>query len=70
VPQLLERGDSVPPVEEVREAIRTLLREQRMNEELERWTMELLQQADIEDYFDSNFDSLPPLVDTVESAAD
>jgi len=70
VPQLVERGDSVPPVEEVREAIRTLLREQRMNEELERWTMELLQQADIEDYFDSNFDSLPPLVDTVESAAD
>jgi len=70
VPQLVERGDSVPPVEEVREAIRTLLREQRMNEELERWTMELLQQADIEDYFDSDFDSLPPLVDTVESAAD
>jgi len=70
VPQLVEKGDSVPPVEEVREAIRTLLREQRMNEELERWTMELLQQADIEDYFDSNFDSLPPLVDTVESAAD
>jgi len=70
VPQLLERGDSVPPVEEVREAIRTLLREQRMNEELERWTMELLQQADIEDYFDSNFDSLPPLVDSVEPAAD
>jgi len=70
VPQLRERGDSVPPVDEVREAIRTLLREQRMNEELERWTMELLQQADIEDYFASNFDSLPPLVDTVESAAE
>lgn len=70
VPELVERGDSVPPVEEVREAIRTLLREQRMNEELERWTTELLQQADIEDYFDSNFDSLPPLVDTVEPSAE
>jgi hypothetical protein len=70
VPQLVERGDSVPPVEEVREAIRTLLREQRMNEELERWTTELVQRADIEDYFDSNFDSLPPLVDTVGPSAE
>lgn len=70
LPELKERGDSIPPVEEVREAIRTLLREQRMNEELERWTMELLQQADIEDYFDSNFESLPPVVDTIETSAD
>ena len=69
VPQLKERGDPVPPVEEVREAIRTLLREQRMNEELERWTTELLQLADIEDYFDSDFDSLPPLVDAIERSA-
>jgi len=69
VPQLVERDDAVPPVEEVREAIRNLLREQRMNEELERWTTELLQHADIEDYFDSNYDSLPPLVDGVEQEA-
>ena len=70
VPELQERGSPVPRVEEVREAIRTLLREQRMNEELERWTTELLQLADIEDYFESNFDSLPPLVDTVELPGD
>jgi len=70
VPELEERGDPVPAVEEVREAIRALLREQRMNEELEHWTTELQQQADIEDYFDSNFDSLPPLVDTTEQGAD
>lgn len=70
VPELKENGTPVPRVEEVREAIRTLLREQRMNEELERWTAELVQQADIEDYFDSSFDSLPPLVDSVESSAD
>ena len=69
VPELVDRGAPVPPVDEVREAIRTLLREQRMNEELERWTSELLQKADIEDYFDSNFDALPPLVDSVESTA-
>ena len=70
VPELVERGAPVPAVEEVREAIRTLLREQRMNEELEHWTTELVQQADIEDYFDSNFDSLPPLVDTTGPAAE
>lgn len=70
VPELEERGDPVPAVEEVREAIRALLREQRMNEELERWTTELLQLADIEDYFESNFESLPPLVDSIEQTAD
>ena len=59
VPQLVERGNEVPPIEEVREPIRTLLREQRKNDELESWTMDLLQEADIEDYFDSAFDSLP-----------
>ena len=64
VAELEERGDYVPPVDDVREAIRVLLREQRMNEELERWTTELLQLADIEDYFESNYDALPPLVDS------
>jgi len=68
VPELAERGAPIPPVEDVREPIRTLLREQRMNEELERWTTELVQQADIEDYFESSFESLPPLVDSVDSS--
>ena len=65
MPQLREAGAAVPPVNEVREAIRAVLREQRMNEELESWTMELSHRADVEDYFDSNFDSLPPVVDTI-----
>ena len=69
VPELEEKGNSVPPVEDVREAIRAVLREQRMNEELERWTIELLQNADIEDYFDSNYESLPPLIDSVSQEA-
>lgn len=62
VPQLVERGEKVPSLEEVREAVRALLREQRMNEELERWTRELMERADVEDYFDSRYDSLPPVV--------
>ena len=69
VPQLVERGDEVPPIEEVREAIRTLLREQRKNDELERWTTELLQEADIEDYFESAFDALPERQISIETGS-
>ncbi len=70
VPELVERGDPVPPMSDVRESIRGLLREQRMNDELERWTTELLQQADVEDYFDSNYGALPPVIDVRESQAE
>lgn len=69
VPQLVDGGKEVPPIEEVREAIRTLLREQRKTDELERWTTELLQEADIEDYFDSAFDSLPSNMISIEADA-
>ena len=69
VPQLVDGGQEVPPIEEVREAIRTLLREQRKNDELERWTTELLQEADVEDYFDSAFDSLPSNMISIEADA-
>ena len=69
VPELKRRGQAVPPIEEVREPIRALLRERRMNEELERWTTELLQDADIEDYFDSAFDTLPPTLVEIEAGS-
>lgn len=69
VPQMVERGNEVPPIEEMREPIRTLLREQRKNDELERWTTELLQEADIEDYFDSAFDSLPERMMSIETGS-
>lgn len=69
VPQLVEQGSEVPPIEEVREPIRTLLREQRKNDELERWTMDLLQEADIEDYFESAFDSLPGRKISIETGS-
>ncbi len=62
VPEMRSRGQSVPPVAEVREQIRQLLREQRLNEEIERWTDELRLEADIEDYFDSEHDELPTRV--------
>ena len=53
---------SAPALEEVREAVRTLLREQRLNEEIERWTAELRREADVVDYLDSEHPESPPVV--------
>ena len=62
VPELKARVESVPPVAEVREELRQVLRERRLNEEIERWTEELRQEADLVDHFDSRRGELPPLV--------
>ena len=62
VPESIEAGNKVPPIREVREPIRALLREQRMNEEFENWTVELRSNADIEDFFDSRYSELPDIV--------
>ncbi len=62
MPELKALGASVPPVEEVREELRQVLRERRLNEEIERWTEELRQEADLVDHFDSRRGELPPLI--------
>ncbi len=62
MPEMRSQGQSVPPVAEIREDIRGLLREQRLNEEIELWTEELRLAADIEDYFESSHDELPSRV--------
>ena len=61
-PQLRAAGKPVPPLDEVREQIREVLRQQRLNEELQRWTAELRRHADVEDYFDRPQRPLPPKV--------
>lgn len=61
-PQLQRAGQPVPPLEEVREEIRELLRQQRLNQELARWTAELRRQADVQDFLDAPRDRLPPRV--------
>jgi len=60
VPKLRAGGQPVPPLDEVREQIREVLRQQRLNEELQRWTAELRRGADVEDYFDRPERALPP----------
>lgn len=61
-PQLVARGEPVPAIETVREQIRGVLREKRLNEEIDRWTLDLRAKADIEDFLDQVAKPLPPVV--------
>jgi hypothetical protein len=61
-PQLKKQGQEVPPVEDVRDQIRTVLREQRLNEAITKWTEELRQEADVQVYFDQPGGKMPPVV--------
>ena len=65
VPKLAIAGDPVPPVEEVRESIRAVLREERLNREIDRWTTELRRKADVIDLLDAAEGPLPPVVLTL-----
>ena len=69
VPRLAARGDPLPPIEEVREAIRAVLREQKLNAEIDRWTAELRRAADVVDLLDVEERPLPPPVAVFEAAA-
>ena len=66
VPEMRRRGQPVPPLEDVREEIRKVLREQRLNAEIRRWTAELHRDADIAVYLDPPQQPLPPVVHRVE----
>ncbi len=55
-------GVELPPLEEIRGEIRALLREIRLNEEIEAWTEELRLAAEILDHLDRSERELPPVV--------
>ena len=57
----------VPPLDDVREQIRTVLKEQRLNQELDKWTEELRRKADIHIYFDKPPGDLPPIIKRIEN---
>lgn len=63
-----ERGATVPPLAEVRETIRRLLKDRRLNEEIERWTEELRRQADVRILLDDYSGELPPVVERFEAS--
>ena len=59
--EMAARGEALPPILGVREQIRAVLKQQRLNDEIDRWTEELRQKADIEDYSMSGNDTPPPI---------
>jgi hypothetical protein len=63
VPEMRRRGEPVPEPSAVREQIRTVLREQRLNREIELWTEELAFRADVIRYLEERPEELPPVVE-------
>jgi hypothetical protein len=62
VPEMRRRGATPSPLQQVREKIRAVLKQERLNEEIESWTEELRRRADVEDYFDDVEGALPGVV--------
>lgn len=61
-PRMLRDSANLPPLDDVREQIRGVLREQRLLEEIQRWTVELRRHADVIDHFESQHRQLPPVL--------
>jgi len=69
-PEMQHRGQTVPPVEDVREDIREVLKQQRLTQEMEKWTQELRDRADVVVYGDqSKAGPLPPVVKKIAKPA-
>lgn len=61
-----KRGQPVPPLEEVRDDIRTVLRERRLNDAIGKWTEELRREADVQVYFGQPAGKLPPVIKKIQ----
>jgi peptidyl-prolyl cis-trans isomerase SurA len=69
-PEMQHRGQPVPPVEDVREDIREVLKQQRLTQEMEKWTQELRDRADVVVYGDqAKAGPLPPVVKKIAKPA-
>jgi peptidyl-prolyl cis-trans isomerase SurA len=68
-PEMQRQGKPAPPLEDVREDIREVLKQQRLTEEVRKWTDDLRDAADIVIYPDQPAGSpLPPVVKKIEKA--
>jgi hypothetical protein len=66
-PEMQKKGAAVPPVEDVREDIREVLKQQKLTGELAKWTEELRAKADVVIYPDQPANApLPPVVKRIE----
>lgn len=69
-PEMQRRGQPVPPVEDVREDIREVLKQQKLTQEIEKWTQELRNRADVVVYgAQASGAPLPPVVKRIEKPA-
>lgn len=59
--QMAAKNQPLPPIESVRESIRALIKEQRLNDEIARWTEDLRRRADVVDNFSTLHAELPPV---------
>ncbi len=68
-PEMQRRGQPVPPVEDVREDIREVLKQQRLTQEIATWTQELRTRADVIIHGEKSGATLPPVVKRIEKPA-
>lgn len=68
-PEMQRQGQPVPPIDQVREDIRLVLKEQKLTRELAAWTKELRNAADVNLYLDRPAGPLPPVIERIEKKA-
>lgn len=66
-PEMQKRGQQPPPIEDVREDIRETLKQQKMTQEMAKWTQDLRTRADVAIYSlaQQANQPLPPVVKTI-----
>jgi peptidyl-prolyl cis-trans isomerase SurA len=70
VPEVQRQGKQPPPIEDVREDIREVLKQQKLTSEMEKWAQELRDKADIVVYPDQPAGApLPPVVKRITQPA-
>jgi parvulin-like peptidyl-prolyl isomerase len=66
--EMQKQGQPVPPLEDVRDQIREVLKQQKLNQELVAWTEELRREADVVIHADQPAGKpLPPVVKRIET---
>jgi hypothetical protein len=68
-PEMQKKGQPAPPLDDVREDIREVLKQQKLTQELQTWTEELRAKADVVIYPEQPADApLPPVVKKLEAS--
>ena len=69
-PEMQKKGQPAPPLEDVREDIREVLKQQKLTQEIQTWTEELRNKADVVIYPDQPAGGpLPPVVKKIDTPA-